>query len=216
MKILNLKDNPEISRVETFGGVDFGYNKPAVVFIQTRYYKDDRPSTFHVLAELSPKKVLIEELVREIQFMLDTDFNGVELLTLGSDKAGNSRNDVIDYTAFQILKKAFPQAVYTTSSALVSKLNQVMLFRKLLKQNRIFIDPSCKRLTTAFVKATPDANRAGKINSHGWLKSGGHDDFLDALALSLINHNPGLIIGKKKTSVLSPFEQEAREEAFFG
>ncbi|KKL93981.1 hypothetical protein LCGC14_1869290, partial [marine sediment metagenome] len=100
------------------------------------------------------------------------------------------------WTAFSVLKKAFPQATFTTHQQLVSKDNQTNLYRKLTMQNRIYIDPSCKKLATAFVKATP--NIKGSIVKPGWKKVEGIDDPLDALMYGLINHDPGLIISVEK------------------
>ena len=173
-----------------FIGVDFGRNKPVVEFTQPD------GQAFRVFHEISCKDILVENLVKEIKLAVEVVCKGNQPTIVGCDKAGKAKSDLVSWTAFSVLKAAFPQATFTTSYQLVSKDNQTHLYRKLTMQNRIFIDPSCKKLITAFIKATP--NTTGQKVNPGWKKKEGIDDPLDALIYGLINHDPGLIIEKKE------------------
>ncbi|KKM02214.1 hypothetical protein LCGC14_1786670 [marine sediment metagenome] len=198
--------NPELPY---FIGVDFGRNKPVVEFIQPD--GDD----YRVFKEISCKDILVDNLVKEIELVVEVVCGGNQPTIIGSDKAGKAKSDLVSWTSFSVLKKAFPQATFTTHQQLVSKDNQTNLYRKLTMQNRIFIDPSCKKLATAFVKATP--NTKGGVVNPGWLKREGIDDPLDALIYGLINHNPGLILGYfEPTPVLTEAQRRQKEREFFG
>jgi len=182
-----------------FIGVDFGRNKPVVEFIQAD--GDD----FRVFHEISCNDILVENLVKEIELAVLVKCFGNQPTIIGCDKAGKAKSDLVSYTAYSVLHKAFPMATFTTSVQLVNKDNQTGLYRRLTMNNRIWIDPSCKKLTTAFIKATP--NTSGKRVNSGWKKVEGIDDPLDAFMYGLINFDPGLIIASKPpTKVPSDFE----------
>ena len=181
--------NPELPY---FIGVDFGRNKPIVEFIQPDGIN------FRVFHEISCKDILVENLVKEIELAVDDVCHNNQPTIIGCDKAGKAKSDLVSWTAFSVLKKAFLMTTCTFNRQLVSKDNQTALYRKLTMQNRIFIDPSCKELATAFVKATP--NTKGTIVKPGWKKTiEGYDDPLDAFMYGLINHTPGLIISVEET-----------------
>lgn len=189
-------------------GVDFGRNKPIVEFIQPD------GDNFRVFHEISCKDILVENLVKEIELAVQTICKGNQPLTVGCDKAGKASSDLVSWTAFSVLKKAFPQATYTAHHQLVSKDNQVHLYRKLTISNRLWVDPSCKKLVTAIIKATP--NTTGKVIKSGWKKIDGIDDPLDATMYALINYQPNLIIEQKKTPQLNRLQQQIAEDTFFG
>lgn len=171
-------------------GLDFGFRKPVVEFFQVRWIDGELLPTIHVIRELSPKDIRIEQLVRDIGAELLALGNGVTPMLIGCDPAGNKENDVVSYNSFQVLKQAYPMSQYTRHVALVSKANQVTLLKALTIKKRIFIDPACERLARSFVMATPDMTRTGAINSAGWKKDKGIDDPLDAFVYGLINYGP--------------------------
>ena len=179
--------NPELPY---FIGVDFGRNKPIVEFIQPD------GQDFRIFHEISCKDILVDNLVNEIKLAVAVKCQGNQPTIIGSDKAGKAKSDLVSWTAFSVLKKTFPQATYTTHIQLVSKDNQTQLYRKLTMQNRIWVDPDCKELARAFVKATP--NTEGRKIKSGWKKREGIDDPLDAFMYGLINHDAGLIVEVKK------------------
>ena len=191
-----------------FIGIDTGRRKPCVEFIQPD------GMYFRVFHEFSGKNILVDTLVEEIKLVIETICQNNQPTIIGIDKAGKNVNDVSTWTSFLILKEAFPQSTFKTAGQLVSKDNQTHLYRKLTIQNRIWVDPSCKMLATAFIKATP--NVVAGVIKPGWAKKDGYDDPLDALIYGLINHNPGLIIAEKKVPTLTPFERQAKADAFFG
>ena len=197
--------NPALSY---FIGVDFGRCKPIVEFIQPD--GDD----FRVFHEISCKDILVDNLVKEIELAVEVVCKGNQPTLVGCDKAGKASSDLVSWTAFSVLKKAFPQALCTSHQQLVSKDNQTALYRKLTMQNRIWVDPGCKKLATAFIKATP--NTSGKMVKSGWKKIDGVDDPLDALMYGLINHNPGLIVAIKEIIPMSEALQARTAAGFFG
>ena len=211
-QVIKTKYNPELSYII---GVDFGRNKPVVEFIQP----DGK--NFKVFHEIACKDILVEHLVQEIELAVMIICKGNQPLVIGCDKAGKARSDLVSWTSFSVLKRAFPQAVYTGSSQLIKKDNQALLYRKLAIEHRIWIDPTCKKLATAFIKATP--NTQGKQRKSGWKKIEGIDDPLDAMMYALINYDPGLIIAVEIKEKLTKNQQiekarmDAQTEAgFFG
>ena len=194
-----------------FIGIDTGRNKPCVEFVQPDGIN------FRVFYEFSGKNIIVDNLIEEIKLAIETVCQGNQPTIIGVDKAGKARNDVSHYTAFIVLKKAFPQASYKTANELILKDNQTHLYRKLTIQKRIWIDPKCKKLITSFINATP--NTSGQMVKSGWKKVEGLDDPLDALIYGLINHNPGLIVQKKEKKnipILSQFGRLQKEAEFFG
>lgn len=190
-------------------GIDFGRVKPIVEFIQPM---DD--GTFNIFHELSPKNILIDDLIKEIKLVVETTCQNNKPIMIGVDKAGKARSDLVSYTVFERLYKEFPQTKCTAHSQLVSKDNQVHLLRKLTMLKNIRIDPSCKALATSFIKATP--NKSGQILKSGWLKAEGIDDPLDALMYFIINYNPSLIIEVKKETIVDDNELARKMSEFFG
>ena len=180
-----------------FIGIDPGRTKPAIEFIQAR------GENFHVFHEITGKDVLVSHMINELELAIKVKCFGNSPIVVGIDKAGKAKSDKVDTTTIQEIKKHFPQCSYVTAWSLISKQNHVMLLRKLTMQKRLFIDPSCKRLATAMVKATPAGPR-GKIEP-GWAKIQGIDDPLDALMYGFINYQPGLIVSHEKTP-LTPIE----------
>lgn len=216
METRSLKDLPNNIEFTTFvAGTDFGYNNSHTLFGQAIKYKDDPIPKYYIVREFAGIKMTTPDLITELQFIIDTEFNKIIPECWGVDPAGNQVNSQNTWSDYSLFKKAFPSAIYTHHKELVAKLNQVQLFRKLLKLNKLFIDPKCKLLVKAFVRATPDANKTGVVRSAGWLKSGNQDHPLDSLSYLLINHNPGLIVSKKKTEPLSEFEKQRRLSEFF-
>ncbi len=165
-------------------GLDFGMRKPYVCFYQ--YIND----TVKVFYELSPKDVYINQLVIDIQAVVKSICLGVAPTVLGCDPAGDKENDVINRRSFDILKESFPMAQYTRKSRLVSKSNQVLLYKALMIKNRLEVDEDCHNLLNSISMATPDTNNLGAINSPGWKKVKGIDDPLDGLAYGMINFAP--------------------------
>jgi len=180
-----------------FIGIDPGRTKPAIEFIQAS------GENFNVFHEITGKDVLVSHLINEIELAIEVKCAGNQPIVVGIDKAGKAKTDKVDTTTIQEIKKHFPQIAFATAWALISKQNHVMLLRKLTMQKRLFIDPSCKRLATAMVRATPAGSR-GKIEP-GWEKRLGIDDPLDALMYGFINYQPELIVSHKKTP-LTPIE----------
>lgn len=199
--------NPELSYII---GVDFGRNKPIVEFIQPE------GDNFRIFHEISCKDIIVENLVKEIKLAVLIICHGDSPLIVGCDRAGKAKSDLVTFTAFSVLQAAFPMATSTSRVSLTKKENQTELYRKLTKQNQIFVDPECRELVTAFVKATP--NKTGQKVNSGWKKVEGIDDPLDALIYGIINYNPGLMIPDElsPTPQLSEREMERRERAFFG
>jgi len=179
-----VKDLPYDPKHPLLIGIDFGFRKPIVEFLQVI------GENINVLHELCPKDIRINQLIIEISAILKGKFNNTIPLVIGCDPAGNHENDVVSLNSFEILKGKFPNAQYTRHPQLVSKANQVILLKALTIQNKIFVDPSCEKLVRAFAMATPDITRTGAINSAGWKKEKGLDDPLDALVYCLINYGP--------------------------
>jgi hypothetical protein len=175
-------------------GLDFGMRKPYVCFYQ--YIND----TVKVFYEISPKDVYINQLVTDMLAVVHSVCDGVMPALLGCDPAGDKENDVINKRSFDILKESFPMAQYTRKPRLVSKSNQVLLYKALMIKNRLEIDEECEMLLNSIAMATPDTNNLGAINSPGWKKVKGIDDPLDGLAYGMINFAP-------LADMLSPYEE---------
>jgi len=189
-------------------GIDSGFHKPAVIFIQ--YYHD----TLKILKELSLKKIMANQLAKDIKATLTNYFYDIQPLVVGVDKASNSKDSKNPFTEFQIFKKKLPQATFSTNSALISKGNQVTVLRTLLKENKILIDPSCQKLIRAIGQATPDTSRnTDAIKTAGWRKIKGYDDPLDALCYALINYGPTSDLFYKQYQ--QPSKQLTEEQASY-
>ena len=172
-----------------FIGIDPGRTKPVILFVQPK------GENFHVFHEITGRDILVDHLISELKLAIEVKCLNNQPVVVGIDKAGNQKSDKVDYTTIQQIKAHFPQLTYTTAMSLVKKENQVMLMRKLTMQKRVYVDPSCKRLSTAILKATPA--QSGQHLKAGWAKIDGIDDPLDALMYGLINYAPGLISAYK-------------------
>lgn len=183
-----------------FIGVDPGRTKPVIEFVQPD------GDVFRVFHEITGHDIVVEKLIKEVKLAIAVVCKGNQPVIIGIDKAGNQKSDKTPYTTIALFESTFPQSSSVSVGPLVNKDNQTILYRKLTMQNRILIDPSCKRLITSFIKATP--NMIGQHLKSGWKKVEGLDDPLDALMYGLINYAPGLII---KTDNDAPQKDDARQ-----
>lgn len=182
-------------------GIDFGLNKPyACAFQIYEIGPNSEDIQIDVFWEFSPKQYTIDNFIITLKAFKNTTARGVFPQVLGCDRAGDHRNTNLTYTDFEKLKKVFPTAQHTSVVHLVSKANQVYLYKFLTMGKRIRVSSKCPRLLRFFAMATPDKNRLGAINSAGWAKVKGIDDPGDGFIYGLIND--------AKTAQLIKYEEE--------
>ncbi len=192
-----------------FVGVDFGPNNAFVVFLQLI------DNVVYILDEIPVRNSLVDKVVSEMQLYVHAKFNDTSPILVGVDKAGRNKTDLVTYTAFDVLKKAFPEAKYTSHLQLVKKVNQTRLFRTMILNDRLIINTSCDSILRSIYMATAD------MSTGGWKKEKNIDHPLDALAYGLINH-PLIaqeMAPKKEQKVWTPEkaqELDTRVNEFFG
>ena len=190
-----------------FIGIDPGRTKPVIEFIQ------QKGENYHVFHEITGHDILVGKLIDELKLAIEVKCCNNQPVVIGIDKAGNQKSDKVDFTTINQIRAHFPQLKFTTAMPLVKKENQVHLFRKLTMQKRVFVDPSCKRLATAILKATPATS--GQHLKAGWAKIDGIDDPLDALMYGFINYAPSLIVEKKANKPLTDSQADSLLGQFF-
>lgn len=192
-------------------GVDFGFRKPIAEFFQIKMRQDliFEVSFFFEIADFD---IATLDLVRKMEIGIKNWANNRSPLVVGADPAGDNINAQTAFTDFQILKKYFPQAQYTTNLELRNKSNQVnYLWRPLI--SRVKIDPKCKRLASAVALASPDRTLISPaLRSGGWKKEKGLDDPLDAATYGMLNFEPTarLILQRQKRAP-APSDEAVRE-----
>ena len=160
----------------TYRAFDFGYNRPAVLWIQES--PDDR---LFIFSELLPEKVTTSELAHMAESR--TKKLGVRVRGNFCDPAGKAKTAATGESEIAIMAQHGIH-MKSTSSGIKDGSD---IIRLKLKEDRLFVSPDCPRMIQAFEDLIRDVDKAGNLKSEAYVKDDGNDHPMDAFRYYMVN-----------------------------
>jgi len=174
--------------LETFGMMDFGYNRPSILFAQI-----DVKGGMHIFHEIACRDMITESQAMKMkEYALSIGGGGMRVYC---DPAGASHTSGSHYSDVQMVEKVGGFLMtYTTSHHLTSIAAGVSMMQGMLLNGagvrRLFVNPT----------ACPDAHRSLQAfrykpnNKSEPLKDGINDHDCDAIRYGIINRFPPVML----------------------
>lgn len=157
--------------------VDFGYNYPAVLWIQ-----EDPVGRIYIFAELLPSKVTTAELAEMIK-LKKVELGIEKIAGYFCDPAGKAKTAATGESEIAIMR-----SLGITMTSITSGVKDGCdLIRVKLKENLIFVCPTCSRVIQAFEDLVRDVDKAGNLRSENYIKDGINDHPMDGFRYYMVN-----------------------------